>query len=583
MGAVRYEKTAKDEMDSSAWDGAAAVQRLQKWASSDGSGNKDTINWAKYRRGFTWYDADDDENFGAYKLPHHDVVDGTLTCKWRGVTAAMGALMGARGGVDMPEADRKSVHRHLASHYDEWDMDPPSMTSQMSRLSGRGIVLSDFSLALEEVTADGKSRSIVQLMKGGDFVHPAHPEGLSFNRKLFDELVGNFESNIINREILVDADHDSAGWGSTIAYGWLEAIEARGSGKKNASLWVTVRWTPRGAQAVTDEDYKYTSVEMAFDYEDEYGVTHGPAVVAMALTNRPFLRGMQAVTLNAQDYPDYWNPAVAEAVLKPKPQERPMNLFDRLLVNLRELWTPKDGNVPTDDEIVARLADHFERVQPLEAQGTQFREHLAEALKALVMETNQDQLATTVAAAAVIATPTIPVEPTDLDQEGNFGMSEEEVTTTTLREILDAQNEQITRLEESNTKLTEQVSKLTDERDVFAAQQRLDAARMAGKITPAMEEQWARDLARMDPAAFDRIVASLPENKALRPEIGVDAMNDDESVLQDPVAEFDARVRALDTEEKIGYSTAYLRVKSEAPMLYDAYVNARGLGVSRRR
>jgi hypothetical protein len=37
----------------------------------------------------------------------------------------MAALLGGRGGVDMPESDRKSVYNHLSRHYAQFDREPP--------------------------------------------------------------------------------------------------------------------------------------------------------------------------------------------------------------------------------------------------------------------------------------------------------------------------------------------------------------------------------------------------------------------------------------------------------------------------
>jgi HK97 family phage prohead protease len=66
------------------------------------------------------------ENFGDLKLPHHRPGEsGVGPAIWRGVTAAMAALMGARGGVDMPDSDRKGVYNHLAKHYDQYGEEPP--------------------------------------------------------------------------------------------------------------------------------------------------------------------------------------------------------------------------------------------------------------------------------------------------------------------------------------------------------------------------------------------------------------------------------------------------------------------------
>jgi signal peptide peptidase SppA len=129
VGAVPYGSSdGKDDSDT--WDGAAARDRLAKWASSDGSGDKDKMDWAKYRRGFGWYDAENAENFGSYKLPHHDIEGGKFVVVWGGVRAAMSALLGSRGGADIPAGDRKAVYNHLAKHYKEFDKEPPDFHSE---------------------------------------------------------------------------------------------------------------------------------------------------------------------------------------------------------------------------------------------------------------------------------------------------------------------------------------------------------------------------------------------------------------------------------------------------------------------
>ena len=113
------------------WDADEAEQRIRRWASSDGSGEKERIDWARYRQAYAWYNNEDPENFGSYKLPHHDIVDGEFRVVWRGVAAAMAALMGARGGVDIPPADRQGVYNHLVRHYAQFDKEPPSFESYL--------------------------------------------------------------------------------------------------------------------------------------------------------------------------------------------------------------------------------------------------------------------------------------------------------------------------------------------------------------------------------------------------------------------------------------------------------------------
>jgi phage shock protein A len=127
FGAVRHSmEYALD--DSGSWDAQEAEIRLRKWASSDGSGAKETIDWSKYREGFAWYDENDPENFGAYKLPHHDIVNGRFSVVWRGVVAAMAALKGARGGVNIPAEDKQAVYNHLRRHYEEFGKEAPEFS-----------------------------------------------------------------------------------------------------------------------------------------------------------------------------------------------------------------------------------------------------------------------------------------------------------------------------------------------------------------------------------------------------------------------------------------------------------------------
>lgn len=75
---------------------------------------------------FAWSANNPPETFGDLKLPHHrPSKTGVGPAVWAGVRAAMAALMGARGGADIPENDRRPVYDHLARHYREFDKEPP--------------------------------------------------------------------------------------------------------------------------------------------------------------------------------------------------------------------------------------------------------------------------------------------------------------------------------------------------------------------------------------------------------------------------------------------------------------------------
>lgn len=105
------------------WDGDAADERVREWA--DATEEPD----ARYRDAHVWYDADNKDQFGAYKLLIADVIDGRLMAVPRGIMAAGNVMQGARGGVDLPKADIDRVKSHLAKYYDKmgdtapWDRD----------------------------------------------------------------------------------------------------------------------------------------------------------------------------------------------------------------------------------------------------------------------------------------------------------------------------------------------------------------------------------------------------------------------------------------------------------------------------
>ena len=101
------------------WDGAAAEQRVRKWANAEDGPNE------KYRDAHVWYDAENKENYSAYKLLIADVIDGELTAVPRGVMTAGAVMQGSRGGVDLPGDDIDRVKSHLAKYYAKMDDTAP--------------------------------------------------------------------------------------------------------------------------------------------------------------------------------------------------------------------------------------------------------------------------------------------------------------------------------------------------------------------------------------------------------------------------------------------------------------------------
>lgn len=89
----------------------------------DAGGEVAKVGVADLKLMCAWYDSAEPDNKGSYKLPHHKA--DSHKAVWRGVAAAMAALLGARGGVQIPDSDKKGVYNHLAKHYAQFDKEVP--------------------------------------------------------------------------------------------------------------------------------------------------------------------------------------------------------------------------------------------------------------------------------------------------------------------------------------------------------------------------------------------------------------------------------------------------------------------------
>ncbi len=118
MSVVSYQDLPLADRDRR-WNGDAANKRVRRWADAQDEPND------RYRRAFVWYDADDKDKFGAYKLQIADVVDGKLKAVPRAVIQAAAIMQGARGGIDLPKKEIPRVRSHLARYYEKMGDEPP--------------------------------------------------------------------------------------------------------------------------------------------------------------------------------------------------------------------------------------------------------------------------------------------------------------------------------------------------------------------------------------------------------------------------------------------------------------------------
>jgi len=101
------------------WDNSAATGRVAKWASSDGSGDKDKVNWSKYGQAFLYKDPAVSEQFGAYK-----VVDGQFVFPSRPIVdrynVAAHAMSVAAKRIAALEEERKRLSTAQQQGWEKW-------------------------------------------------------------------------------------------------------------------------------------------------------------------------------------------------------------------------------------------------------------------------------------------------------------------------------------------------------------------------------------------------------------------------------------------------------------------------------
>ncbi|MGH9187643.1 MAG: HK97 family phage prohead protease [Acidimicrobiales bacterium] len=97
------------------WEGAAVVAAIAGDASV-----------SDLRSVFAWVDSNGDpEAKTNYRFPHHHGVGGPANV--RALITGIAVLNGARGGITIPDADRRAVYNHLASHLRDDDREPPDL------------------------------------------------------------------------------------------------------------------------------------------------------------------------------------------------------------------------------------------------------------------------------------------------------------------------------------------------------------------------------------------------------------------------------------------------------------------------
>lgn len=121
------------------WDASEAIQRVRAAVGAEDEPN------AAYARAHLWFDADNAENFGAYKLPFVDVIDGEL----HAVPAALRNAAARLGQTDGPtEAEREEIREIIDNYLEELRGNAEGMSQsqlfEQLNIAIRGIIAADW-------------------------------------------------------------------------------------------------------------------------------------------------------------------------------------------------------------------------------------------------------------------------------------------------------------------------------------------------------------------------------------------------------------------------------------------------------
>jgi len=105
----------------------------------------------------------------------------------------------------------------------------------------------------------------------------------------------NFDKGVLGRDVPVNFEHQYTALG---AAGWVKALEIRDDG-----LYAQIEWTDVGKEALEKQRFKYVSVELGGAVDPITGKDLGLDVLTgIALTNRPFFKGLTAIAAADPDW-----------------------------------------------------------------------------------------------------------------------------------------------------------------------------------------------------------------------------------------------------------------------------------------
>lgn len=446
---------------------------------------------------------------------------------------------------------------------------------------------------LDAGAADAPSSSWIQVAVVGDFVSPLYGE-FSITKKDLRSMLDNFDSGVHPvppTKLCMDYDHlserpDAPGDGK--AAGWFEELELRANGKE---LWARIEWTADGAEAIRKKEYQFVSPSYHPAFTTPANVEAGCTLLAAAITNRPFLQGMDPLSLSST-FEGLAFPAARFRALSDKGQRSSQQRksladfsFDETMARLREALEERLGN--PDYQPWWWLVDVFDTYLIYRRDGKAFRldytmsdaGEVTFSGEAVEVVGNWTPLALSARtpegsmSAKVVKLRDAQGKETEITEEAleALPLVKELRAKVPTGEVVSLADHQ--KVVGDVVRLTETVKELTDATKQRDADDKVRTLMEAGKILPAQRDHYVK-LALTNPDLFKSLSETLTVVSPVKPRTSGETGSADGTTPggETALAEVEREAQALIAKDtKLSLQDATARVLSTNRALYNRY------------
>lgn len=194
-------------------------------------------------------------------------------------------------------SEEMAVNTDLANIDSQEDVGEKDSAQEEDFLSNECLVQFSFPIELDMFQ---RPLSEVQLAREGSFQYRRFifTDLIKFDRRVFETMVENFNRNVWGSELAVGLPFDVEHLEYLGAFGWIKSMHIKET-ENGLGLFAYVDWTDTGRQFIQEGRFKYTSLSYYKAYQPpEGGEIYNFVVSGAALTTKPFLTGMEPVSLS---------------------------------------------------------------------------------------------------------------------------------------------------------------------------------------------------------------------------------------------------------------------------------------------